>query len=274
MKKILVPYDFSESSQYALDYATQLASKFSSSLTLLHVAQIPVIGAEFGFISSSYPLNEKENKVGLTELATKIREDFSSIYEVNTHYEIGNPTDTITEYCNQKGFDLIVMGISGHGNQFMKITFGSTAISVSKQVMTPMLIVPPKCKFNEVHNIAYASDYDKEVERSLAIDRVKQFKNLFQANLQILHVLPEGHELNKTESTIDKFIEQKLYTDKHVTYSISDNNISDALLEFVKEHHSDMIVVEPKEHSIFHQLLLPSITNQVAFFSPVPVLII
>ncbi len=274
MKKILVPYDFSESSQYALDYATQLASKFSSSLTLLHVAQIPVIGAEFGLISASYPMNEKENKEGLAELATKIKNNFSSISEVNTHYEIGNPTDTITEYCNQKGFDLIVMGISGHGSQFMKITFGSTAISVSKQVITPMLIVPPKCKFNEVYNFAYASNYDKEIESSLAIDRVKYFKNLFQANLQILHVLPEGHELNKTESTIDKFIEQQLQSDKHITYSISDNNVSDALLEFVKEHRSDIIVVEPKEHSLFHQLLLPSVTNHVAFFSPIPVLII
>ena len=46
------------------------------------------------------------------------------------------------------------------------------------------------------------------------------------------------------------------------------------ILDFVKFHQIDMIIVEPKKHSIFHALFYPSITNELAFKSPVPVLTI
>ena len=47
-KNILVPTDFSESAEAALDYAVALAAKLDAKVHLLNVAGLQLLGAEMG----------------------------------------------------------------------------------------------------------------------------------------------------------------------------------------------------------------------------------
>lgn len=274
MNKILVPCDFSETSDNALEYAIELAKYLSSGLILLHIDQIPVMSSEFGMTPYTIADTAGDSEQTLQKMAERIRRDEPLITSVDYFSEIGNATESIHEFTKTHQADLIVMGISGHGSKFMKSLFGSTAVAVSKRVEIPAIIIPPGVKYKRIQNIAYACDYNAEIEESTALVQVKYINTLLDANLQILHVIPEGHDLDAKESEVDCFVEQKLENATHKTYIIAENNVSEGLLFFISHHDIDMIIIEPKKHTFIHNLFYQSITNEMAFFSPVPVLTI
>ena len=215
-----------------------------------------------------------DNKALLEELAAKIKQDHSTITNVTCYAEIGNANDVIVEYSKNYDITFTVMGISGHGNKLMKAFLGSTAVNVSKETMTPLIIVPPDASYKKIENIAFACDYDEHIESNTSLLQVKALNSILGATLNVLHVVPENHNLNFKESHIDSFVEHSLETATHKTFIITDNDISEGLLEFVEYHDIDAIIIEPKKHSFFHTLFYPSITNEVAFNSPVPVITI
>jgi nucleotide-binding universal stress UspA family protein len=274
MKKILIPCDFSEISENALNYAVGIAKYFSSSLVLLHVDQIPVMNSEFGL--SAYTLTDttQDTLVSLKQLAKKIQKTEPTITDIECYSEMGNITDVIVSYCNKLNVDLTVMGISGHGSKFMKNIIGSTSVAVAKQIEMPLMIVPPKVTFKKIQNVAYACEYDKNLEQNSSLIQVKYLNTIFGSKLNVLHVLPEAHDLDEKEAQIDDYVEHKLENAAHRTFMLTENETSKALLDFVKNHEIDLLIVEPKKHSLFHKIFFPSTTNEVAFFSTVPVLTI
>lgn len=274
MNRILVPCDFSDTSKNALNYAVALAKNLSANMMLLHVAQLPVMNSEFGLTSYAIPNNNEENKALLEELATKIKQENSSITEITCHAEIGNATDVIIEYSRNYDVTFTVMGISGHGNKLMKALLGSTAVHVSKETATPLIIVPPEVSYKHIQNVAFACDYDEHIESNTSLLQVKALNAVLGSTLNVLHVVPENHNLNFKESHIDSYVEHSLENATHKTFIITDNNVSEGLLEFVENHEVDAIIIEPKKHSFFHNLFYPSVTNEIAFNSPVPVITI
>ena len=274
MNRILVPCDFSETSKNALNYAVELAKTLSADLILLHVAQLPVMNSEFGLTAYSFPENNSENITLLTELSNEIKKKEPTISTITCNAEIGNATDVIVEYSKNYDITVTVMGISGHGNKLMKAFLGSTAVNVSKETITPLIIVPPDVRFKKIQNVAFACDYDEHIENNTSLLQVKALNSILGATLNVLHVVPENHNLNIKESHIDSYVEHSLENATHKTFIITDNNISEGLLEFIENHDIDAIIIEPKKHSFFHNLFYPSITNEIAFYSPVPVITI
>ena len=274
MAKLLVPTDFSEASENATNYAIEMANALSAEIVLLHVNQIPVSVSEFGITAYDVSEMKTESLVTLKGLAEKIKKSYPHISKVEYYAEIGNSADVILEYAKNKNFEFVIMGNNGHGSNFIKNIIGSTSVSVSKKIEVPLIIVPPHVKYKKIENLAYASVYDEDIETNTALIKVRDLNLQFNSTLSVLHVIPENHSLNETESFADNFVESKLAKTEHQTYIITENKVSVGILDFVKFHQIDMIIVEPKKHSIFHALFYPSITNELAFKSPVPVLTI
>ena len=274
MTKLLIPTDFSEASENATNYAIEMANALSAEIVLLHVNQIPVSVSEFGITAYDVSEMKTESLVTLKGLAEKIKKSYPHISKVEYYAEIGNSADVILEYAKNKNFEFVIMGNNGHGSNFIKNIIGSTSVSVSKKIEVPLIIVPPHVKYKKIENLAYASVYDEDIETNTALIKVRDLNLQFNSTLSVLHVIPENHSLNETESFADNFVESKLAKTEHQTYIITENKVSVGILDFVKFHQIDMIIVEPKKHSIFHALFYPSITNELAFKSPVPVLTI
>ena len=274
MTKLLIPTDFSEASENATNYAIEMANALSAEIVILHVNQIPVSVSEFGITAYDVSEMKTESLVTLKALAEKIKKSYPHISKVEYYAEIGNSADVILEYAKNKNFEFVIMGNNGHGSNFIKNIIGSTSVSVSKKIEVPLIIVPPHVKYKKIENLAYASVYDEDIETNTALIKVRDLNLQFNSTLSVLHVIPENHSLNETESFADNFVESKLAKTEHQTYIITENKVSVGILDFVKFHQIDMIIVEPKKHSIFHALFYPSITNELAFKSPVPVLTI
>ena len=138
-KTILVPTDFSECSEVALDYAVALASRLDAKIHLLNVVDIQVTSVEYGgeAISPSVGLDLTTNRKGLERL---IVARAAKVAFGPPLLETGDARAQIEQIAAKIGADLIVMGT--HGRRGVKrLLLGSVAETVVRTAPCPVLLV-------------------------------------------------------------------------------------------------------------------------------------
>jgi universal stress protein A len=140
IQSILVPLDFSESSEKALAYAAALASQFGARLTLLHVVE-PAATPDF---AKSFPLlmdNDRITAVCKNRLE-RLTEELAIVPRIieKRLVRYGRSFQEIAEAARTLKVDLIV--ISTHGYTGLKHAFlGSTTERVVRLAPCPVLVV-------------------------------------------------------------------------------------------------------------------------------------
>ena len=149
-KTILVAIDGSEPSNHALNHAIEIATKFKAKLVMLSVVQrvmIPIFPDEgFGGIplSAAKDMAQYQDTMRLVyqnvldESDEKIKQEHPDL-EVESILKEGRPSATITEYAENNGVDLIVMGSRGIGG-YTGWILGSTSRKVVNSCTKPILI--------------------------------------------------------------------------------------------------------------------------------------
>ncbi len=274
MNRILVPVDFSDTSDNALLYAVNLANYLSSNIILLHVNAIPVYNNEYNIVSYTVNDSVADSNAALKEKAEILKKDNALIGDVEYFSEVGDFKTVMLSYIADKNIDLVVMGITGHDTAIGKVLFGSNAVSISRESNIPVFIISKNHEYKQIKNIAFASEYDTHITEQTGLIQIKNIAAMFGASLSVLHVIPDNHLINEVESVTDLFVEQKLEKTTHKTFILSEDKASTALLDFIKTHEVDVIVLEQKKHSFLHNLIYPSTTKEIAFSSPIPVLTI
>ena len=149
--KILVGVDGSENSEKALDYALEIADKFSASVLIVNVFQPP---PEFEYLNMfqqpqasgypseiiDYPLVIEELRKAheavlsrATERATKLKPTL----KITTQLKEGDVSSQIVETAANGEFDLVVIGHSKNKELFL----GSTCERVAHNAGCAVLIV-------------------------------------------------------------------------------------------------------------------------------------
>ncbi len=274
MNTILVPIDFSDTSENALNYAAGLANYLSASLVLLHVDTIPVYNNEYELVTYTVKDSIEINLELLKEKAIRLKKDNLLVGEVSYYAEAGDLETSISEFISKKNISLIVMGITGHNTKIGETLFGSNSITISRESKVPVFIIPKNYQYKKIENIAFACEYAKDIKEQTGLHLVKSLNAMFNSNLNVLHVIPENHLLNQTEAEADLFVEEKLENTNHKTFILIGDKVSTSLLDFINTHQIDLIVIEQKKHTIFHKIFYPSATKEIAFNSPIPLLTI
>jgi nucleotide-binding universal stress UspA family protein len=272
METILVPVDFSAASNNATQYAAQLSRLFSSKLILLHAYHVPVTNFEAGYIPPVIDMKE-ESQAEMLKMTEELRKSFSDI-KIEYKLEMGFAAELIEEKAKELDADLIIMGMNRDPGVLKEHVLGSVATKVAKVSQIPVLIVPENHKYNKVHKIAFACDFDKELEENTALIKVKYFASLFNAELEVLNVIKPEEEISVQKAEMDHLIEQKLKTTNHNTFFIYDDKVDHGLIEFITNNKVDLIITCPKNHNFLHKLFVESNTEKLAFHSPIPLLTI
>lgn len=137
LRKILIPHDFSDTSEAAVRYALALAHNFNAQLHLLHVSD----KARFE-MATEFPLGldgtlEDAVRERLVKILTPREQiDFKPIFE----FRSGSPAAEITRYAKDADVDLIVMGTHGRGFVAHAV-LGSVAEKVVRTAPCPVLTV-------------------------------------------------------------------------------------------------------------------------------------
>ncbi|MCI8468365.1 MAG: universal stress protein [Eggerthellaceae bacterium] len=153
-QKVLVPYDKSEPARHALAQAIDLmAGVPDGQITVLNVVDWHDFNAETfkiasrmsGVMGDSLDMSAiaDVNAEAAKEAADRISDDIADLVGdaggVSVAIVNGSPHDAITAYCDEGGFDAIVMGHRGLGT--MRGMLGSVCYSVLHKTSKPVLIV-------------------------------------------------------------------------------------------------------------------------------------
>ena len=143
-RKILVPTDFSETSDRALRKAVEIARQFKSKVFLLHVIDKAVIQCvadyclDYAVVKQLEKDSERVSRENLDKEAAKILQD----HEVEIEYDVqhGTPAEVILHEQEAREIDLIV--IASHGKSgITKVIMGSVAEKVVRGARCEVLLV-------------------------------------------------------------------------------------------------------------------------------------
>ena len=143
LKKILVPTDFGEAADAALNYARALARNFDASVDVLHVAEdvsTRMLAGEM-YVAVPQTLQNDVEAAARKQLDARLIDNDPNPLPVRPVLIVSNaPAVSIVNYAKETGTNLIVMGTHGRG-PMAHLFMGSVAERVVRLAPCPVLVV-------------------------------------------------------------------------------------------------------------------------------------
>jgi nucleotide-binding universal stress UspA family protein len=272
INKILIPTDFSEVANNALQYAIQLAKKTHAEIHILYVKNIPIMDNSFpNNVYQSYLIDVEEfTKKSFNDLIEKVLKNTEVKFE--THTVFGFIKDEIQDFSDKNNIDLIVLGTTG-ASGMQEILIGSNAASVAANSTIPVLIIPPHARFEELIHLVYATDFNEP--EFPAVARLAYFANLYDADVSVLHVKSDYDEFFDAEHN---FFSRNKDADEFKKWKIIKLPKGDSVIEsintFIINNHSNMIVMAKHNRNFFDKLFHVSLSKKMAFHTQIPLLVL
>jgi len=141
MRKILVPVDFSSSSNKAFLYAREMVGCWEGELHLVHVLDTDFLSGAVHITIE--PLDEsvsKWEKRAEDKLKAIYHEEGGEKLAGEIHIRKGKPPEEILQLAEELEVDMIVIG--SHGRKGLeRAIFGSVAEKVTRNAKTPVLVI-------------------------------------------------------------------------------------------------------------------------------------
>ena len=276
MKTILVPTDFSEQADNALETACHLGSKSNAQIVLLHVIEGITnnnfkIGEDLSFES-----NEEEAYMRkMVELAVEeleIRKKDTRFKDKNwrSELQVGNTYYGIKNYIVENEVDMVVMGTTG-AQSIEENLLGSTTEKVIRYSKCPVLTVHERQKNFDYQDIVLATSlrkYDCD-----CLDLVKYVQSLFKGRIHLLRVnTPNGFERDMdVQRSMEKFA-KGAGLENYTINIFNDLTEEEGIIYFSDQIDADLIVMPTHGRTGLSHLLTGSIAEDVASHAQRPVL--
>jgi nucleotide-binding universal stress UspA family protein len=137
LRRVLVPYDFSDYSELALNYALSIAQEYQAELHLLHVLPPNTVREpEIAW----YPLDgEAAYHRAARRLQNAVPAEAHLWCKIKHAVSEGHPYREVLNYAEKNNIDLISIGAHGAGFG-MRALFGSNVDRVLRQAPCPVLV--------------------------------------------------------------------------------------------------------------------------------------
>ena len=272
MKTILIATDFSPAADNAANYGLELAKYFNADLILVNAYQLPQANYDTGIPPDTLTILHDASLKSLNAAKSKLQKNAPGV-KIECITVMGGAFDSIEQISKENNVDLVVMGIIGHAGVVKEHIIGSTAVKTAKHLSIPVFIIPEGASYKRIHKLSFACDMDHTEETGI-IYSAKFFAKLFDAELEIVNIEAPGKELTPEKANTLEFVEEKLTTVKHKTFTVSDENPVHGLEDYYKRYPSDAVILNTKKHNVFHNMFAGSVIKKMAFHSHVPLLII
>jgi nucleotide-binding universal stress UspA family protein len=139
-KVILVPTDFSERADSALDYAIDLARKLGAKITVMHAYLVTPLDILEGALVTTEAAAERIATAHGAALDAAIEKRKDRGVELGRLLEEGEPRESILAAIEEVGADLIVIGTHGRRG-ISRAVLGSVTEWVVRHATCPVLTV-------------------------------------------------------------------------------------------------------------------------------------
>jgi nucleotide-binding universal stress UspA family protein len=141
-KVILVPTDFGEPSEVALEYAIEYAKKFEAEIVLMHAYEIPIMGFPDGAIVATAELTARMLDGARAGLDHQVNSHAGSGVQMRALIKQGDAYRMVNDTAEEVSAGLIVMGTHGRKG-LSRALIGSVAEKVVRTSQIPVLTVHP-----------------------------------------------------------------------------------------------------------------------------------
>lgn len=278
MRKILIPVDFSEDSQAAIEYTCQLIGKNTElqEIDLLHI---------FTKHSNMYA-NSKVNtdlvdpdveiaKSNMKRLLEVIKLKFPNV-TCTPLYRDGNLYEETSKITADFNYDAVVMGTKGSSG--LEAAFlGSNTYDVILNSKTPVLAIPKETALFKRDRIGLLCNF-----KPAEIEALQQAINLFGSNFELvlIHVNKNDEQIQLIDQHFQTWIKEIIkttgiqdisYTVKsQVLYNRTVENISHAIDNVIIDERIDILLVTKSRKSIFRKLVEENVVRKMAYELSIP----
>jgi nucleotide-binding universal stress UspA family protein len=275
MKKIICPTDFSKAATNAAEFAAIIAQKTRASITLLHVVHLPMLDTtETAMVAAEVTSEHRQHaKDKLHAFCHYLSEKYHNQLTVKYLVRDALLADEIKTLTETEGYDLVVLGSTGGGNTLEEILIGSNTAAVIDRVKCPVLTVPLKAHPASFQHIVFASNYEKE--DALALKQVLPFAQLFNAQVEIVHVTDEDG--NNNTARVNRYRQEltQALPDFELNFQeIRHPDEVEGMKAYLTEKNADLLAILKKRRSFFHNLFNQSFSEQLTYQSKLPMLIV
>tara|TARA_R110002072_G_scaffold303134_1_gene495193 strand:- start:20658 stop:21479 length:822 start_codon:yes stop_codon:yes gene_type:complete len=191
-KNFIVPHDFTNVSNVALDHAVATAKPLKAEIFLLHV------------VAKNKDINSAEEKL------SEVVANYDSSVKIIPSVRVGNIFEDIGDFAAEHHAELIFMGTHGtHGWQHLT---GMNALKVITHSSVPFVVVQESTpKETGYDDIVLPLDLNKETKQKLAI--VANIAKYFNSNIHI--IIPEetdeflSHKVKGNVQFAKKYLEER-----------------------------------------------------------------
>lgn len=244
-KTILVPVDFTEYSDIALNQGIKLAKLYDLEMIILHVGNFK--SSAFSFFSKPQVNKEEYKKESLHKLK-KIADDYSKVSGVKIvpMYEEGNYFKITARFGELFFAKYIVMSLPDqdlkHKENVVKEILEYTKICKSN-----VIFIPGKKNIDTLKNVLLPLDLTKESRQkiSVALDYSKRYNTKID-----LYSFIEGDEFAvvKLKSQIEAVVKFLVANNAEYTTTLTSaadgvSNLVDGLINYSQKNHVDAIMI-------------------------------
>jgi nucleotide-binding universal stress UspA family protein len=267
-KKILVPIDFTPSSEAAISVASTFAALHGGEMVFLHVIEPIAAMAEF---FSEGDLHEKKRTFANRMLDKLVEKHDSPEVPVVKLVKEGKPYKAILSAIEELDAEMVVMGTWG-SHAIESGMIGSNVNKIVRSALVPVVTVTRTPESANFSKLLVAVDPEFGIRELRHILQV--YHNAYNPVVELVCIAATEKEVDHLKGYLQKQV-AALHTQgiKDVKYEVRTGGIiSDAILSYAKEGGHDMIWMETHGRRGISGWVLGSITEEVLQYSPVPVL--
>lgn len=223
---VLVPMDFSEVADTAINHAAMIADSFNGEVHLFHV------------VSSEKAVEGAQNK-----LKDKCRES-NERYQVPFSYSVRKGTifEEIGKVAEEIGAMLVVMGT--HGLKGIQHITGSYALRVIANSKVPFIVVQNKKSKGSIRNIVLPIQISDETKSKLPI--TSSIAKHFGATIHI-YLSKENDDFLRTKINRELIFAKNYFDERGINYEVEfaedSGNYIKQMLNYANKMNVDMIAV-------------------------------
>jgi nucleotide-binding universal stress UspA family protein len=271
IRKILVPVDFSETSDHATDHAAWLAATTQAELFLVHV-----MPQNHYYFETPEPFilpdNEAEVRQEIEEKLRIISREIFDKYNITTRNRVlhGRISYELIDLATSESIDIIMMGTHG-AKGLEEILVGSNAQHLVSRAPCPVITFQQEKRKPGFSNIVLPIDRHSREKVGVAIS----IALLCNSKIHIVGLLDNDDEgeYQKLQIVLDQVT---MAIDRaeisYTRHTVKGDNIAVEAMKYAESIHADLILILTEDESVLGKIDLGPLSRHIVNHCPIPVL--
>jgi nucleotide-binding universal stress UspA family protein len=270
IKKILIPYDFSETADLSLEHAVFMAKLLKAEIILLHIVETLTFTSAISHALSGFEKKvETASNEKLRELADKLHAENGILVNVLT--DVGKIYKRIVHNAKQSHCDLIIMGT--HGSSGSGTVVGSNTAKVVMESGIPVISVQAHSK--KIGFTKVVLPIDDTPESRQKVNFAMEIAMVYNAHVYVVGIMQSRNEdyqrkfRIKVEQVVEFLQQHNIACESKL---VNGDDLAKLTLSVATELDADLIIIMTEQEPSITGLLLGTYATKVVNQSKIPVM--